>query len=806
MLSSTRLSDIMNEMNLHRFLTTSSLCLPDYGILCVLEGNLKIRSESAVDGTEKRTWKILSSDFFFLPVGVTVELCPDDTVVCLLLRLNPAFLLDISFPEQLLRNPEAGSTLFPASEALPDFLEMYSLYLTDRSAYEFRIISRLYDCLQIFTATPDTLQRESGTTGARRYHAILSYIRQRIREPLTLAGTADGIGLTPQYLSSWFQKNLHCTFSAYINQTKAQHCLPWIYYTKLSFADISALFHFTNTKVFTQQVVHLTGQTPEECRQAFLDGFGTQIPDSDTVLAQPLHYLRHYPAAGRQSPHTFDLSSAVTIRVPELLSGDRLTDSWRYLLNLGYAYQYSDPAIRQQLREIQEQVHFRYGRICRLLDLTTQHRIHGRDHYGFELIFQILDLMTDLNLIPFLELGFKNAKVHFQFTETRLLINNENTAAYYDTLIEILPDFIHACCNRYGLKAVSSWKFSLYYDFIQEKENDYNITFWQYAGYFRRISDVIRRYLPSCRVGGPDFNISLTLEALDDKLAALKSLGLDLDFITINAYGIQTDDGQLHAALDPDYMSDKTTLTIRKIHAYYPDTPVLITEFNFCYTSRNYLNDSIFQSCFLVRYLCRHLDTVRGLGYFTLSDLSVRYSDSEKIFFGGNGLYTCNGLPKPTFYIYRFFCMLGSRMVSRAENYMITADTRYRIQGLFFNYVHINENAAYSDRNSALLKTPEQLFMPAAPVSIHLQVAGAVKGTYMLKSYTLGIFQGNILREWAKCPDLTDLKEDDLQFFCRISRPAVTLSTCNVTESGILDFSITLEPLETRLIVMEYIP
>ena len=71
---------------------------------------------------------------------------------------------------------------------------------------------------------------------------------------------------------------------------------------------------------------------------------------------------------------------------------------------MGYAYQFNDNRMRIQLRKFQKEVHFKYGRICRLLDLTTLHSINHTTRYGFENIFLLLDDMFQLDLIPFLGL------------------------------------------------------------------------------------------------------------------------------------------------------------------------------------------------------------------------------------------------------------------------------------------------------------------------------------------------------------------------------------------------------------------
>ena len=80
--------------------------------------------------------------------------------------------------------------------------------------------------------------------------------------------------------------------------------------------------------------------------------------------------------------------------------------------------------------------------------------------------------MLRLDLTPFIELGYKHAKVHLQFRETQILTMDEEVFSYYDKIIQILPDFLRACCNRYGIETVTSWKF-LFTTILSKNTNIY---------------------------------------------------------------------------------------------------------------------------------------------------------------------------------------------------------------------------------------------------------------------------------------------------------------------------------------------
>lgn len=805
--SNNHLDYMITDLALYRFYTTTPLCLPDFAILCPLENNLEIHYSDSDASNSIHNLQLHSHDLFVFQTGLPVTLIPDDMSVCLLIRLNPAFLLNLFPSDRLSTLPVCHPASQFSSEVLYTLLNLSHLYITNKGKNEFLIISHLYNTLDsFFPASSSSVCPAQTKHSEKRKEEILSYIEEHIQDSLKQNETALALGLTPQYLAAWFQKNFDCTFSTYVLRRKIETIKAWLRYTTLSEMILAEQFHFKNVDALKTSMMQLCGLVPSLYRKNFQRAESFFLPDAQSKLPLSPYYDELLSVSLPHTPASLDTTTVENeIHKISPKSFKTCPDSWRYLLNMGYAYQFSDPRMLAQLDEIQQNIHFQYGRICRLLDLTTIHIIKQKTCYGFENIFLLLDQMLQLHLIPFIELGYKHAKVHFQFRETQILTMDEDIISYYNKIIQILPDFLRACCNRYGSKTVASWQFSVYFNFIDEYEHLAEITFLQNIDYYKKIYSLIKNLLPDAKVGGGEFNIFLSFDFWKEKFLILQDLQIDMDFISINAYGSVITNSQTHLTLDSGYMYDKVRKAVKLIESYFPSTPVLITEFSFCYVSRNYLNDMIFSSCFLASFLNQTMHLVKGLGYFTMSDLSISYSDSWELFFGGNGLFNCLGLPKPTYYIYQFFKGLGARIIGQTSDYLITTNSDYHFQALFMNYVHINEEAAYSQNNIKLLDTPEQLFVSTDSKSLHIQIEDAIPGTYLLKTYTLNAFHGNLLSYWAKCRSITHLSELDFKLFKQLSLPGINLHTQTVSDNKVLDFSVHLEPLEVKLVLIDYI-
>lgn len=799
MINTWGLDKIIFSLGLYRFYEEIPICMYGYTIIYTLENSAYIKLN------EENFMQVKSQQFICIPPGKKVVLKPEDSIECLILELNPAFLLDKIESEAFWDVPFTSEMYLGVTEIRYDFMKLSYLYFTARNQKEYLIISHIYSLIQSlknhFLQEPFILCTEHY---GKKNREIYKYISNHIYEPFRMQDAAKAIGWTPQYLASYFQKNFGCTFLEYINQCKIKKALKWIQYTMLSDVEITLAFSFKNVSAFRKYVLEFQGKTVDEIR------IQNPLPEVECRLEQ-YAITSDLFCYEKLIMEQKDFKN-VQVYVPpeEKIVTFKYNDThvfpetWKFILNVGYAYQMSDPRMRNQVYNIQKKIHFRYGRIYRPLDLVYCYSQNDTVFYNFESIFRVLDYFQELQLKPFLEVGYKDAKVHTRFTETYIISDREEIEFYYSRIIRILPQFIRACCNRYGINSVREWKFSVYYDTVQEIENDVEFTFWKYANYYNRIYAIVKQYLPDCSVGGLDFNVYVSPDNLKGKLEQLNLYGATLEFINLTVYGGINRGNETQLSLDPNHTIVCTLDAIKIIREYYPDLPIYISEFSFCYTSRNYLNDTVFQSSYIAHYICNILSDVQGMGYYTMSDISVQYSDSDEMFFGGNGMYNYAGIRKPAFYTYSFFSHLGNKLIGKTPNAIITADSHFSFQGIFYHYIHINENAAYSERNTELLTIPEQMFEKDEAKVLHFQIENVIPGKYLFKCYTIDLNNGNILQEWAKCRTLYQLKEKDLTFFKYVSRPKTTLYTRKASETGTLDFTIRLQPMEVTLILMDF--
>ena len=792
-----RISQIISQLNVHQITNPVTLCLCDYSILCTLEGSLRIEFENQHS-------HYLQTDVILLPPGLSVNLEPDKYALCLILQIKPWFLLN-TLDCQNLFDKIYGSIKTPYLQTLYPHAILIARYYMNINEHEYEILSELFCCISIIqkhlvseSVCTDTATRENG----KRNREILEYLQMHSKDFLRLQDTAEAIGLTPQYLAAFFKKSFGCTFIEYVHRLKASKCYFWLIYTQFSDQEISDFMGFQNLTSYHKAIRLYYHCSADDIRKSSRLPSLPSTFDDATIILKPDSIFSELP----DDPPTFQIVKRgqvplVTRADINILKHRPVSDSWKYLINLGFAYQLISPNLQSQLMEIQEKVHFNYGRICRIFDLAGIEQVRGTKLYSFELIYQIIDLMDSLNMIPFLELSNRPVKINVNFQETQVLNNAEHPIVYYNRLLQILPEFLKSSCNRYGISYVKKWRFEICYDFY---DNTSQLTFGQYANYFKNITTVIHSIVPECIVGGPGFNTHEPLTKLENILSSFDSLKIHPDFISMQVFSATGYGADMHLSLDKEIVNVRTRNVVEFIHKKYPGVSILVSEFNSCHTARNHLNDTLFQATFLARYLIQNLDIADSLAYFSLSDVSTRYTDSDNMLFGGNGLYSYQGIPKPAFYIYSFFQSLGASMLSKGDNYIITSGSSTSFQGLFFNYAHITEAVSSNNLSLQDLTSGEQLFEAVAPQFMRFRLHNVQPGYYLVKVNTINHTHGNILYNWYKSAFINIYEKKDIDFFKSLTKPASSLYTIKVTEQKILEFSILLNPQEIHLLLIDY--
>ncbi len=115
-------------------------------------------------------------------------------------------------------------------------------------------------------------RNEDGGTLADRMGLITAYIQSHYREEITLEEIAGYFGVSREYFSRFFKKQMGVNFIRYVHLLRLEHIHEDILSGNDSITDIAARHGFNNYKLFTKMFREVYGGGPRDLRKAKEEG------------------------------------------------------------------------------------------------------------------------------------------------------------------------------------------------------------------------------------------------------------------------------------------------------------------------------------------------------------------------------------------------------------------------------------------------------------------------------------------------------------------------------------------------------
>ncbi|HCI74633.1 MAG TPA: hypothetical protein DHV42_08895 [Lachnospiraceae bacterium] len=807
-------TDLIRALDLYQSEGIRRFCHPSCTILSPVSGHLRVRFPGSAGSSESvRTYdgflsesgeSLHNSEVILIPCGSRVELFCEGLSSYLVLQLSPAFLMEAFSKEPLLSETISSAQKPALTQILPDLFALLPLYQDSPERNRLEINRLLFSLLggldRVLLPQAEGAARMSPAPSSRQ-ESVDSYIAAHIEKQISLQETAKACGLTPQYLSSFFQKSMNCTFMEYVNRIKAQKAHDWFLRSDLSAEDVCAIVGFKTYSAFCKSMEARYQKSWETLRSEVAPDF-VRLP-AEEIVRNPPSTL--YPVTKPLDEGTLAHKPVYQIRKETIQAQTRpdkpFPTSWKMILNVGSADSiFFEPFLRK-LNEFNRIVSFRYCRMYGLFQLVTVYSSGSRMYYGFELIFQNLDSIINAGLIPFLDIGFRQFPGH-RNPLSSFAFNSDPADVYYEKLFLILPEFLKAASNRYGRGAVEKWRLEFHFSY----QNNRSFTFWQFLSAFRKIEEAARKVLPNVRIGGFGFDAGLREDKLQNMLDQLKSSGCRMDFLSMHVNGLILPEGNcsFRYTTDENEPARRVFVASRLLRNCYPSLPVYITEFGFAHFVKSALNDSLFQAPFVLRFFTENAGRVDGIGYHMMDDLGDYERPAEREFFGGAGLFSTHGLRKPSYYAFSFLSRLGNSVLSMTRNHILTARSRFNYQLVAFHYRHIPDTPGQYKTEDEVRFFEKKCAEAADRLLLQFCISGAAPGTYLTKIIRMSPDVGSLHKLWLyHASSLNSLDEPDYQFFRGFALPEVSAAPLSVPASGKLTVEVLLAPLETVLMLID---
>ena len=760
-------------------------CSINYSVLMVIKGTL-----FALDQV------FMADDVILIPPGKKIHFQGNADTIANILDFDNFVLLGSLNNPAIYENIYDSMTMISLKDLTPSVASIIQTIDTDKiTAAFFFFIEKLNKHF------PNNASLSPNINPGQRTQRILDFVDSQVFKQCSLNETAARLGITPQYLSSFFKKNLSMTFKDYINRQRVRYGLPFIKYTDFSLDALAGLLGFVSTVSMENAITSVTGFSCLEIRS--LESVSIQsCPVPQDQIIEDSESNLHQTAVENQILE----SENRYILQRELINNysfyKPFSNTWKAILNIGFAGNLASSGFRNQVSRIQESIHFKYGRIIDLLDQTTYSLVGDHIYYEFDRLFTSLDFMVELGLIPFLSMGCRYQSLIPGLNNKYLIDSADNYQHYYANLKKILPVFLRSCINRYGRKAMSQWHFELYYDTINN--NSKYLTMRQFIGVYNDFESMIHHYLPEAAVGGPCFNSISPMNKFENLMTIAREEHSVFDFVSYQIYGNSGSTPNDHIGKTGAAYMDRVASCRDITRKFYPNSLIYISEFGIQYDIRTYLNDSLFLANFISWFLSSISDLTNGVGYCCITDLGTRYQDSKGLLFGGYGIFNHLGIPKPGYYAFAFMNKLGNIQINSTPGVIITRSTSFSYQAFLFHCPNLTDPAIKSQHNKELLSEENNTFAPLDTKNVNLTLSSMPPGRYLIKEYRLNTQNGDILKHYAKISDITDLSPSDIECMKELSRPHAGISPTNIGETGILVLPVKVHSLELVLIQIDY--
>ncbi|MDO4173354.1 MAG: helix-turn-helix domain-containing protein, partial [Eubacteriales bacterium] len=371
---------------------------------------------------------------------------------------------------------------------------------TDETPVSAGTVRQLLHLLQTDFALdkPVPMQRESTM---RRLKRILDIIHERWNEDISLSTIAKQEYLSVSYLSRFFQKNLHMSFSQYVKELRLSHARQMLMRSGMSITRISYDCGFRTPSAFIETFKQQYHQTPGQFRQIQQMAHhrpATTLPQN--ASQRDMHVLLDYvpeekaaeiPTRARQI--RADCSGSLYIK----------NTPWRRILNIGYARDGLMAPIQQQIERAQREIGFEFIRFHGILDEDMhiyREDEQGRPEFCFSYVDLLFDFILRLGLKPFVELSFMPSPLAREQTKIFDRPSIISGCIALDKWSELIAALLEHFIQRYGRTNVRNWRFTT----ISQSYVHLNCVNWDdYQALFKTTWRAIKQVDVELQFGGP---------------------------------------------------------------------------------------------------------------------------------------------------------------------------------------------------------------------------------------------------------------------------------------------------------------
>jgi xylan 1,4-beta-xylosidase len=370
---------------------------------------------------------------------------------------------------------------------------------------------------------------------------------------------------------------------------------------------------------------------------------------------------------------------------------------WEQMFGSGRAILTLRDSYRRDLRAVKQATDFKFVRFHAIFHDEVgvyDEDKHGKAIYNFSYVDQIYDGLLENGVRPFVELSFMPRKlaareaVHsFKYHP---IVAPPRDYAKWDAMISAFAAHV---IERYGIDEVAQWYFEVW--------NEPNLDFWtgtpaqtSYWTLYDHTAKALKSVDARLRVGGPS-----TAQAawVGGFIRHATDRGVPLDFVSTHVYA-NDNAKDVFATREKIPRNEMVCRAAKKVRdevnaSGRPELPIVWSEYGATYFNEPKITDTAFMGPWLADTLRRCDGLADMMSYWTFSDVFEEQGVVQRPFYGGFGLITAGGIPKPVFNAFKMLHQLGAeRLDADSDHALVTRRTDGALVIALWNYVAPGES------------------------------------------------------------------------------------------------------------------
>lgn len=473
---------------------------------------------------------------------------------------------------------------------------------------------------------------------------------------------------------------------------------------------------------------------------------------------------------------------------------------------------------QQQLAETRKDCGFRYLRFHGLLcdDMGVYLVDHkGEAHFNWQYVDALFDAMLDMNIRPFVELGFMPSALASGDETIFWWKGNVTPPRDPAKWAELIESLVRHWSDRYGEEEVKQWYFEVW--------NEPNLVgFWigddkglpydqhevfarsEYYKLYETTVRAVKSVCPGYRVGGP---ATAGNAWIPETIAFCDENDVPLDFLSTHHYGVDAgyldEWGTTGTVLSPNgnTIRDAVKHTRSQIESSSKaGLDLHYTEWSTSYTPSDPVHDSYHSAAYILNNLKGIGDAAQSMSYWTFTDIFEESGPRFTPFHGGFGLTNYQGIHKPAYFAYKFFNQLGPIELENSDQASwVCKDEQGGLQVLCWDFTLVRP--ADQVNNQSFFNTD----LPSTPAgSVRLYVENLAAGEYRMNAYKVGYRSNDAYTAYLDMGAPQQLTRDQVKTLKLAgSGSPYVQETIHIEDDGVLNRTFPLLKNDVVLIVCE---